>query len=92
MTELTASLAKDICMLLERDILCEKGTIKDFSEFTVSDINDLRLLKKASGVLAVAYTRFRLEGCVPLHTAVSYCSAVIENGLTIDQWLSSENG
>ncbi|MBB6582009.1 hypothetical protein HXP36_09690 [Ralstonia solanacearum] len=81
-------LQKKIQLILGRDILPEEcGNVESFSSFSESAVADIRVLERRSGVLAISYIRYRLQGNVELDRAVSYYGSVIQNGMTVEEWL-----
>ncbi|MFZ6759278.1 hypothetical protein ACO0K9_18900 [Undibacterium sp. Ji50W] len=88
---LSADLQKKIGIVLDREILpAEHGDVESFANFTRSDVSEISLLEKASGVLAISYIRFRLKGDVDLNRAVSYYASVIQQGISVTDWLRSD--
>ncbi|MHA6915601.1 hypothetical protein ACQUJO_21050 [Ralstonia pseudosolanacearum] len=86
--KLSLDLQKKIQLVLGREILPEEcGNVESFSYFSESDVADIRVLEKKSGVLAISYIRYRLQGNVELDRAVSYYGSVIQHGMTVEEWL-----
>jgi hypothetical protein len=88
---LSEDLQKKIGRVLGRDILpIEQGNVASFREFTEADIAELRRLDKAGGVLAVSYIRFRLKARVDLNTVVAFYGSVIQQGMSVQDWLTTQ--
>ncbi len=86
--ELSLDLRKKIQLVLGREILSgESGNVESFSAFSASDVAEIRTLEQRSGVLAIAYIRYRLQGNVELDRAVSYYGSVIQQGVPVEAWL-----
>ncbi|WP_253550679.1 hypothetical protein [Herbaspirillum rubrisubalbicans] len=85
---LSLDLRKKIQLVLGREILSgECGNVESFSAFSTSDVAEIRRLEQRSGVLAIAYIRYRLQGNVELDRAVSYYGSVIKQGVPVEEWL-----
>lgn len=88
--DLSADLHKKISLILGKEVLLgEQGNVASFAEFTESDIAEIRLLESKSGILAISYIRFRLQDNVALNRVVSYYSSVIQQGLSVKDWMQS---
>jgi len=88
--ELSADLQRKISIVLGREILpAGQGDVDSFAEFTESDLTDLRMLEKKSGILAISYIRFRLKGDVELNRVVSYYASVIQQGVSVVDWMQA---
>lgn len=86
---LSSELLEKIGATLGRNITpSEEGSAGSFADLTESDINDIRLLEKTSGVLAISYIRFKLKGTVSLNAAVSYFATVIQQGVRVEDWVN----
>lgn len=87
MINLTPELHSKISMVLGRELtLSEGGSAASFDDFSTSELADIRLLEGKSGILAVAYIRFKLAGKVALDTVVSYYASVIQQGISLEDW------
>lgn len=88
---LSPELHSKISMVLGREVdTSEAGNVHSFSEFSSADIEDFRALEKRSGILAVSYIRFRLGGNAQLNTVTSYYASVIQQGMSVEEWSTSE--
>jgi hypothetical protein len=86
---LSEDLQKKIGVVLDRDILpIEHGNVASFGEFTEADVAEFRRLEKVGGVLTVSYIRFRLKTDVDLDTVVAFYASVIQQGVSVQEWLS----
>jgi hypothetical protein len=73
----------DVSRVLGREILpTEHAKVESFAQLNDADVAEMRLLAKASGVLAIKYCRFRLKGSAPLSDASMYCEYVIRQKMT----------
>lgn len=89
--ELSGDLQREIEGALKRRLLADEcGNVDGFQDFSASDIGEIKLLERKSGVLAISYIRYRLKGRVPLDRAASYYGFVIQQGITVYKWLEME--
>ena len=88
-SNLEPDVRKKISLVLEREILpSEEGRNNSFSEFTESDLNELRLLEKVGGgILLVSYIKFRLKCEADLHTVIAFCAAMVQEGFSLAEWV-----
>lgn len=78
-------------MVFGREIAAsEAGNVYSFVEFSSADIEAFRALEKRRGILAVSYIRFRLGGNFELDTVTSYYASVIQQGMPVKEWSTSD--
>lgn len=82
---------EEICSVLGRKIpASDEGGYGSFADFTEEDLNDLRLLGRASSIMAISYIRFKLKGRIDLNSAVAFYAAVIQQGVPLQEWINAE--
>jgi hypothetical protein len=87
--KLNPDIIERISKVLGRNIdPSENGSIAKFSCFPALTINELRLLAENGSILAISYIRFLLKENVGLNVAVSYFSEVIQQGVSVEDWIS----
>ena len=83
----SAEIIENISVVLGRTVSSnEAGSIAAFSDFSEGDFNDFRLLVDTNSVLAVYYIKYKLKGQYDLATIVSFYSAVVQRGVSFDDW------
>ena len=87
---LSPDVKSKISLLLEREIpQSEQGSAQAFSDFNEKDLAEFRLLEDNSGVLAVSYIKFRLGEIFDLNTVVAFYSAVVQQKISIEEWMTT---
>ena len=68
----------------------ECGDVDDFLSFSQEDIREIMVIEKRSAFLVILYVVYRLRGEGRIGNAMSYYRSVVQEGVPVKDWYSSE--
>lgn len=90
--KLSVDLQSKVELILGRKLTPqEESSVDSFSDFSKSDVFEIRLLEEKSGVLAISYIRHRLKLDVELNQVISYYASVIQQDISVNEWVKAQN-